>query len=346
MAKVTRLRFDEPVDFDRWQEFVQGQPDSHCSDSAEWRPLFRDLYGIENYSWICTDGGRVTGGLSLYHIRSPFVGKMLVTCPFFGYGGFYWGSETARDALLESAYDAARRLKVDYIELRLMHRLPPPFEANTDFAEYRLGLGASAEETWADRLASNVRQNIRKSRGNDLEFRLTGDYRPCYGLLRRTLRAHGTPFHGERFFRLLTKHLGPHVRYSEVWHRGDLLAGGVVIRHKQTIITPYIGSLAGSRALRSNYFQYWGLIERCTEDGVRCFDMGRSPRGSTHARFKMKWGCDEAQAFYNYRVIDPRKRYRSVSRPSGMQRLATRVWRRLPLAVTTAVGPRLFRFIP
>ena len=50
--------------------------------------------------------------------------------------------------------------------------------------------------------------------------------------------------------------------------------------------------------------------------------------------------------FYGYRVTRPGKGYQAVSRPGAVYRLATRVWKHLPLAVTTAVGPRLFRYIP
>ena len=125
-----------------------------------------------------------------------------------------------------------------------------------------------------------------------------------------------------------------------------LHTGGIVIRYKETISTPYIGSLAQYRPLRPNYLQYWKLIEHCADQGIGCFEMGRSPRGSTHARFKNKWGCAEIPLPYSYRVIGPRGRYRTVSRPSAMQRLAVNVWRRLPLAVTTTLGPRLFRYVP
>ena len=346
MAQVARLRFDDPVDFDRWQEYVEARSDAHCTDLAEWRLLFRDLYGIEDYSFICLEQGRIAGVLSLYHIRSPFLGKMLVTCPFFGYGGFYWESEAARDALLEQAETAARRLSVDYIEIRLSEQLPAPYRSNTDFAEFHLDLGATTEETWDRKLSSNVRQNVRKSRTHDLRFRLSQDHRPCYDLLRRTLRAHGTPFHDKRFFRLLEKHCRRRVRYSEVWQGQRIVAGGVTIRYKQTMITPYIGSLAGSRALRPNYHQYWGLIEHCDAEGIRRFEMGRSPRGSTHSSFKKKWGCDEMPLFHNYRVVSSSRGYRSVSRPSATHRMATKIWKRLPLALTTLLGPRLFRYIP
>jgi FemAB-related protein (PEP-CTERM system-associated) len=346
MVQVNRIRFDDRADCDRWQAYIDARPDAHCSDLAEWRPLFRQLYGIADYSYLAVDQDRTLGALSLYHIRSPMMGKMLVTCPFYGYGGLYWESDAARDALMERARATARELRVDYVELRLTEELPAPFRSNTDFAEFNLQLDGTADEAWNSRLSSNVRQNIRKSGKQGLEFRLSTDYRPCFDLLRRTLRAHGTPFHGTRFFELLGEHLGDHVRYSEVRHGDRLVAGGIVIRFRHTIITPYIGSLATSRTLRSNYFQYWKLIEHCTEEGLTEFQMGRSPRDSTHARFKQKWGCEERPAFYNYLVVNPRKPYRAVSRPAPLHVLATRIWRRLPLSVTTLLGPKLFRYIP
>jgi FemAB-related protein (PEP-CTERM system-associated) len=346
MAEIIRLRFDDRTDSDRWQNYIDSRPDSSYADLAEWRILFHELYGIENDSYLCRERGRITGALSLYHIRSPFLGKMLVTSPFFGCGGLYWESESARDALIERAREVGRQRKVDFLEFRLRRELPPPFRVNPGFSDFDLELDADPEQTWKQRLSSNVRQNVRKSRTHHLAFRLSAEHRPCYDLLRRTLRRHGTPFHDERFFRLLRARFADRVRFAEVWREDRLLAGGVVIRFQQTLSTPYIGSLFDYRALRANYFQYWGLIEHGAEVGIRRFEMGRSPRGSTHDRFKRKWGCHEVPLFYNYHVFNARKGYRSVSQPSRLQRVATRMWRHLPLAVTTLLGPRLCRYIP
>ncbi len=346
MLAIAPIRFDDRGDFDRWREYLHSRADSHASDLAEWRLLFQELYGFQSHAYICLDAGRAVGALSLYHVRSSLMGKMLVTSPFFGYGGFYWETDEARDTLLAQAEQVAKRLDVDYIEIRSRRELPEPFRANTDFAEFDLEFGETSAATWTERLTPNVRQNIRKALGQPLEFHLETDFDPCYNLLRRTLRAHGTPFHGRQFFELMGERLSNRVRYSEVRHAGASVAGGVVIRFKDTILTPYIGSLATSRASRSNYFQYWKIIEAYATQGVTRFEMGRSPRGSTHAQFKKKWGCTEVPVFYNFRIINSRRGYRSVSQPSAIQLLATRVWRQLPLAVTTVLGPRLFRHIP
>ncbi len=346
MDGIRAIDLDDPRDFARWQGFVARRPDAHCTDLAEWRRIFGELYGIRSHNYAVTRGEEICGVLSLYHIRSPFLGTMLVTSPFFGYGGLYWDTPATRDALLARADELARELGVDYVELRLRQPLPAPYRTNTDFLEFDVDLPPTVETAWSETLGSNARQNVRKSQQHDLSFHLTAEHGPCYRLLCRTLRAHGTPFHGERFFRQLRRHLSDRVQFAEVRHAGRMVAAAVVLRFRDGILTPYIGSLARSRGLRANYYQYWSIIEWCCREGVKRFELGRSPRDSTHVQFKRKWGGREVPLYYNYRLIDPRKRYRSVSRPSPAQRLATVIWKRLPLAVTRRVGPAVFRYIP
>ena len=350
MGSVVRVDFDRHDDFDRWQAYLSGRQGTHSTDLAQWRHFYRDLYRIPNYSYLYiagdTAGGTVRGAVSLYHFRSPFMGNFLVTTPFFGYGGFYADDDTARDALLAKVRDLAAELGVDYIELRLTETLPPPFAAAHDFLEMHLDLLETPELVWTKQLASNVRQNIRRARKSDLEFRMSTDHRPCFALLRRTLRAHGTPFHPEALLKLLRRHFAEETSFSEVWHRDELMAAGVVMNFGDSVITPYIGSLKQFGHLRANYQQYWGIVEHCLDHGVPRFEFGRSPKGSTHIQFKRKWGATEVEVVYNYLVVNPRKSYKNVATLSPMYQLATNVWKRLPLPVTGLLGPRLARYVP
>ena len=346
MSEITPIRFENKADFHRWQDYVAARGDTHGTDRAGWRLLFKALYGIENYSFLCVESGRVRGCLSLYHIASPFLGRMLVTSPFFGYGGLYADSESCRAALLEKAESVARELGVETIEFRLKEKLGPPYEVNTDFQEFDLRLRETAESVWDRQLASNVRQNIRKSRRHPFTFSVTAAPGPCYELLCRTQRAHGTPFHGAPFFRLLLKHFPESVRFSEVRHAGELVAAGVMVRSGDSLSTPYIGSLKSHRNLGANYCQYWGIVEHCLREGIPRFELGRSPKGSSNAKFKLKWGAEPVQVWYNYRILRGTGTYRTVSRPARAYLLASRLWQRLPLFVTRSAGPRLFRYIP
>ena len=123
MPDVVRLQLDRAADAERWRAYVDARDDAHCADLPQWRALFSELYGIEHHSFVCREGDRDTGALSLYRIDSPFMGKMLLTCPFFGYGGFYWDSDAARDALIAEAERCARESGVDFLELRLRAQL-------------------------------------------------------------------------------------------------------------------------------------------------------------------------------------------------------------------------------
>lgn len=346
MGNLVSLDFSNPLDFERWQKFIHGREDTHCADLPQWRLIFHDLYGIESHTCGYVERDELVGGVSVYHVKSPLLGNMLVSCPFFGRGGLYADSAEARQALLQRIEQLARELRVDFIELRLMHSLPLPFQTNTDFLEFDLELPGSLDAVWEQRLTSNARQNIRKAEKNNLRFAVTSDHASCFDLLSRTIRDLGTPFHGKRLFELMAQHLPDHVRFSEVRAGGRLIAGGVVIRFKNSVITPFIGSLKEYRGSGSNYQQYWGIIRYCFERDVKRFDLGRSRCASTHVAFKKKWGAVRKQACYNYQIINPRSTYATVSKPSRLQVFGTEVWKRLPLSITRSIGPTLARYIP
>ena len=53
------------------------------------------------------------------------------------------------------------------------------------------------------------------------------------------------------------------------------------------------------------------------------FELGRSPKASTHIRFKRKWGAEDVPVSYNYLVVNPRQSYRNVATLSPRYRYAT-----------------------
>ncbi len=346
MRKIVPVDFENREDFTRWQQFIYARDDTHYGDLAQWRLLFQELYHFENYSYAYVDHDRFVGVISLYRIRSPFVGDILVSSPFFSYGGVYADSENVRAALLRKIEDVGRTLQVDWIELRLKNPLPPPYKTNTNFLEHDLMLSDTPEEVWKAQLSSNVRQNIRKSRKLQLEFFPSVDSQMCYQLLSHTIRDLGTPFHSKKFFQLLKKHFEDEVYFSGVHLNDKLVAGGIVVKFKESISTPYIGSLKEYRQRGTNYCLYWNLINLCFPLKVKQFEFGRSPKGSTHSKFKKKWGTEAVQVFYNYRMLNPAKPYRNVTDPPKLFVLATHIWKRLPLFFTRATGHLFFRYIP
>ncbi len=346
MGTITTLDFTESEVRQRWNNYLNANPETNYTDLAEWRLLFHDLYGIKSHNLAYMDHNNILGIASVYHINSPFMGNMLVTSPFFGHGGLYAQNDSIERALIAETEAIAHRLNVDYIEFRLRRQLAKPYENNDAFLECDLAFAESPEGLWKKSFSANVRQNLRRSEEASLQFRKSRDCKLIHDLLSETIRDLGTPFHALDFFVLLAKYFPDHIYFANVLGADSLIAGGVVFQYRDTINTPYIGSLIRHRHTRANYFQYWSIIKDGYTHNARCFAMGRSPKNSTHIQFKQKWGATPIIMYYNYRVINPLRQYCSVSSPGVIYRLAVNVWKKLPLFVTRAFGHRFFRYIP
>ena len=80
--------------------------------------------------------------------------------------------------------------------------------------------------------------------------------------------------------------------------------------------------------------------------GVRVFNFGRcTPGGGTH-RFKQQWGSrDEALWWYQH-AAGGAAEASTLSPDDGAFSWGPRLWKKLPMPVATALGPRIVRFIP
>ncbi len=340
------IDFGRPEQASRWDEFVRAHPRGYATDLSGWRLLYRELFGLRAASFAVMDGGAIVGVASAYFIASPFFGRLLVTSPYFGYGGLVADDPAVRAALIRAMQQTGIARRAHFIEWRLSAPLAPPYRQHNHFREFRLALDADADTIFKNTLRSNVRQNIRKARRHPLEFRLSRDPNHAWKLVSRTIRDLGTPYHSRHFFELLLKYFPDDVSFSEVHHQGRVVAAGVLLQFQNTLLTPYIGSLANMRHTNANYKQYWGIIQHCIHRGITRFELGRSPKGSTHEHFKLKWGAEPIDVAYSVKTISGRRRYRTVTEASALERRATRVWAKLPLSLTRTLGHYLYRYLP
>ena len=84
---------------------------------------------------------------------------------------------------------------------------------------------------------------------------------------------------------------------------------------------------------------YWAMIERGCMERLARFNFGRCSPGSATHTFKSQWGAvDEQLWWYAGRGMSEAA---TPSPDSAKFRLAVRVWKKLPLAVVGALGPKL-----
>jgi hypothetical protein len=89
---------------------------------------------------------------------------------------------------------------------------------------------------------------------------------------------------------------------------------------------------------------YWHLLQRAVQRRQEVFDFGRSTVDGNTYRFKKQWGAQPEPAVWQYYL-----RCGSIAdmRPDNPRyERAIRLWQRLPVALTSLIGPAIVRGIP
>jgi hypothetical protein len=110
------------------------------------------------------------------------------------------------------------------------------------------------------------------------------------------------------------------------------------------VVIPWASSLREYFSKCPNNLLYWETIKRASERGCKQFDFGRSSVDSGTYHFKRQWGAKPLQIYWQTLTFTVEAQISSPADNSKFQ-LALEVWKRLPVAVTTLIGPRVRKYI-
>ena len=108
---------------------------------------------------------------------------------------------------------------------------------------------------------------------------------------------------------------------------------------------PWASSIREFNSLCANVLLYWDAIQYAHSLGAPVFDMGRSTPNEGTYKFKAQWGAQPVPLNWEYQLLTPGE-LPNVSPANPRFQLAIAVWQKLPLALTTRVGPMIVRAIP
>ena len=107
----------------------------------------------------------------------------------------------------------------------------------------------------------------------------------------------------------------------------------------------WASALVEFNRVSANTGLYWAFMERASADGCTCFNFGRcTPDSATH-RFKRQWGGRDVPLYWYERAVGGGAAH-TPSPDDGAYSWGPRLWRRLPVWVASALGPRIVRGIP
>jgi len=327
-----------------WDAYVATAHDATGYHEWAWREVFARAFGHDAVYLAARDaGGAVRGVLPIVVIKSLLFGKTMTSLPFVNYGGVLADDDVVANALVDAAGVEARARGAKHVELRHFGRRFPELPCKAHKVTMRLALQPGM---W-DRLDRKVRNQVRKAEKSELTVdrggaELLGDF---YAVFTRNMRDLGTPVYARRFFDEVLRAFPGRARVLVVRLKGAPIAAGITYRTGGLIEVPWASSIREHNNLCPNHLLYWHAIETAVAEGVGVFDFGRSTPDEGTYKFKEQWGAEPVALHWEYWL--PSGSAVPDQTPKNPKfRLAIETWKRLPLWLANAMGPKIVRGIP
>jgi FemAB-related protein (PEP-CTERM system-associated) len=336
----------EANDHSRWDSFVLSHADGTFFHQTSWMRVMARTYGYRPHYFFTERDGQVTGVAPAFLVSSWLSGRCLISLPFAVYGGVCALDIDSEDALVGHLEQLAKEQQIEYLELRNRNgRLRPDYHANTRYASFTIPLVPDTEKLYSA-FPKDIRYMIRKAEKAGLRVRKGIEQLDSfYKLMTINLRRLGTPAFPRALYANLIEEYGDQVDLTLVYSDDKAVAGAMSFRFREWMQPYYFGSLDEAKGLAANNFLWWKLIEHAAHAGCQTFDFGRSKKDSGNFDFKKKWHPRIETLNYQVRLIC-RKEVPNFSPTNPKFEMATNIWKKLPLSLTRAIGPRVVRWFP
>lgn len=290
--------------------------------------------------------GKITGIAPCFFVSNWLMGRCLLSVPLAVYGGICAADTESEQELLNHLMQLAVGEQANYLEVRNRNGgLLAGFHANPRYATFTTPLPADPDAA-LKRLPRDTRYMIRKGEKAGLQSRSGMEQMGTfYHLLALSMRRLGTPVFPRALFENLVRQFPQQTDLQVIYAGAQPVAGVFSLLFRDTILPYYAGAGPQAPALAANNFMYWELMKRAMAAGIRCFDFGRSKKGSGSYVFKTQWGMQIEPLDYQVFLVR-RKTLPNFSPANPKFELATRLWRRIPFRLTTWMGPRVVRWFP
>jgi FemAB-related protein (PEP-CTERM system-associated) len=325
-----------------WDAFVETCPAATFFHRAGWRRVITRAFGHDCPYLLALRDGAIRGVLPLVHIRSRLFGDSLSSLPFAVYGGPAAADAAAQDALDTAAAALMDRLGVSCLEYRSRSPVRPDWAHRDDlYATFRRPLARDPDAILAQ-IPRKQRAVLRKALGGSLSVTWPQDTAAFYRLYATSLRNLGTPVFGRRYPDLLRAVFGGDCDIAVVSDQGQPLTAVMNFRFRGEVLPYYGGGLPAARSTGAYDLLYYAVMCRAAEQGLTGFDFGRSKAGTGAFAFKKNWGFQPQFLSYEYRLA-PGAAIPEKNPLNPKYRLMIAAWKRLPLPVSTLIGPVLAR---
>lgn len=329
-----------------WNAFVSASPRASFYHRYEWRGINERCFGHRSSYLAALEGSRVLGVFPMVHVKTRLFSDMACSLPFVNHGGPCGVSGDVERELVRAAAVVAAGWGVEFLEIRSRRHLGAQFPTSEHKISMTVDLSDGIAAIWRN-FTSAHRQDIRGGYKKGFSAAFGGEelIDRFYDVLSEAWRDRGTPIYAKSYLQAVARTFPNMVRICVVSRAGTPAAASFQAYDGHTAEGLWLGSRASSRHEHAGYVLYWELLKDAAEHGCRRFHLGRSTSHSGNEAFKRKWNATPTQLYWQY-ILRTRASIPQVNVDNRRYKLAVWAWRRLPLPVTTRVGPLLARGIP
>ena len=313
----------------------------------QWLQAVKKAYGFDFEYLIAHQGLQIEGVLPVCRFRSITGKRSLCALPFCDVGGVVADSDVVREKLVRFALERAEKLQS--MPLQLRHRREVASD-NTDMTGCKVSMLLALPESADVLLAgfkSKLRSQIKKAEKNGLLFDFANDEKSIedfFYVFCRNMHLLGSPTHSVRWFHALREAYQENLLVGRVWFEGKIVGAGILLFSGNKVSIPWASTLRDYNRLAPNMLLYWNLLRVSCERGCEQFDFGRSTYGEGTYNFKKQWGAKPV--LLDWQTLNDKGVVVEKAGSKGRAReVVEMVWKKLPLPLVNAVGPRLRRHI-
>lgn len=340
MTEGVVVRDAVDADAERWNRFVDCQPESRPLAYYEWRRVLAQAYGLDTCFLLAERSGEVLGVLPTYLSRG--LRRRLFSLRF----GMNAVDGVVAGALLHRAqlYCRERRASSWLVAgNRFYAGLPLPASIKQTIT---LALARDEEAMWRN-LRDKTRNMIRKATRSGIRVAHGPQFiDPLCELYVATMSRKGLPFHSRSYFRALEHYLR---------HRLDVIAallngrvvGAMCLIGGPIACYPYQAVDVEFRSSGAVQLLNWEAMRCAGAQGTATIDMGESAEGSSVYRSKLNFGGAVQPIYYwGTAAAPPQAAANGAEGPASPRRhpsLGVRVLGRSPAFLRKTLAPIILR---
>ncbi|MBK8977551.1 MAG: FemAB family PEP-CTERM system-associated protein [Planctomycetes bacterium] len=342
-----RVRELLPGEDARWDSYVRESAQGSFFHLTGWRRVVEETFGHEAHYLVCEADRAWQGVLPLFWVKSPFIGRQLISLPYAVYGGVLADDEVSQQLLLDAASDYGRRVKAGYLELRHFSERPGERLGYDLYVTFRKELPADPADVLPS-IPKKARAEVRRARDKfGMTIETSDDVALFFNLFSEEKRRLGTPSLPLRWFQNIREEFGRQVVLHVVRDpEGQAMCSVMSFLFRDAVYAYYSGSRIAARGKGVSDFAYCQIMEWAIANGYRVFDFGRSRRETGAAKFKENMGFDAMPLHYEFVMLRDDAKLPNFHPSNPKLEGPRKLWSKLPPFVTSRVGGRLSRYLP